>query len=102
MKKPTLLIVNDDGYSAPGIRELYDSIQNIGDVFVVAPATQKSGTSVAFTLFSSVKVEAIDSFTKDQAWKVGGTPADCVKVALSHLKIFMLMRTQRQKHQLSI
>ena len=86
MKKPTILIVNDDGFDAPGIKELYASVKDIGDVYVVAPSSQRSGASVGFTFGRPLTVEKAEGYDT-HAWKVDGTPADCVKVALSILKI---------------
>jgi len=86
MKKPVLLIVNDDGYNAPGIKELYDAVKDIGEVYVVAPATEQSGKALGFTFTHPLEVLPAEGF-ETPAWKVSGTPADCVKIALSVLNI---------------
>lgn len=86
MKKPVLLLVNDDGYDAPGIKELYDAVQGLGEVYVVAPAMQQSGTALGFTFTRPLEVSEAEGYEKN-AWKVNGTPADCVKIALSVLNI---------------
>ncbi len=86
MKPPTILLVNDDGYDAPGIQELYQAVESIGDVHVVAPATQQSGTALGFTFTRPLEISKAEGYKKN-AWKVSGTPADCVKVAVSVLGI---------------
>lgn len=86
MKKPTILIVNDDGFDSHGIQELYASVKDLGTVYVVAPSSQRSGASIGFTFGKPLTVEKAEGFDT-HAWKVDGTPADCVKVALSILKI---------------
>lgn len=85
--KPTILLVNDDGFDAPGIKELYDAVKDEFSVFVVAPATQQSGKSLGFTFDRPLSVKPVDGFDDRRAWKVNGTPADCVKMAKSVLKL---------------
>lgn len=76
-----ILISNDDGYQAPGIVALYDALQSIADVEVVAPEHNNSAKSNALTLHSPLTVrEASNGFRY-----VNGTPADCVHIALTGL-----------------
>ena len=78
----TILIVNDDGIDAPGIRHLYDATHNLGDVWVVAPATEKSGVSHAFTFRFPLRADHAGWVTDRQGWGVHGTPVDAVKLAI--------------------
>ena len=78
-----ILIVNDDGIKAPGIRKLAELSMQLGEVWVVAPKSQCSAMSQRITLFEDIEVTP-ECYDVDgvRAYSVGGTPADCVKVAL--------------------
>lgn len=77
-----ILLANDDGVDAPGIRILEKVAEQFADeVWVVAPATDKSGVSNSISLRESVRVEARGV----RKFAVHGTPADCVAVAVRHL-----------------
>lgn len=82
-----ILIVNDDSISAPGIAVLAKAAEQIGEVTVVAPAEQCSALSQKLTLRETLSVEQVHDFPVPvkSAWKVGGTPVDCVKVALDYI-----------------
>ena len=76
-----ILISNDDGYQAPGIVALYEALQDLADVEVVAPEQNNSAKSNALTLHSPLTVhQAANGFRY-----LNGTPADCVHVALTGL-----------------
>jgi 5'-nucleotidase len=76
-----ILLSNDDGYRAPGIVALYEAIQDLGQVEVVAPEHNNSAKSNALTLHSPLYVhQAANGFRY-----VNGTPADCVHVSLTGL-----------------
>lgn len=77
------LITNDDGIDAEGLQSLYRAIAPIGSVAVVAPDTVRSCCSHAVTTAESLEVHKVDACS----WKVSGTPADCVRVAIKYLKI---------------
>ena len=81
-----ILIVNDDGIKAPGIRKLAELSMQLGEVWVVAPKSQCSAMSQRITLFEDIEVTP-ECYDVDgvRAYSVGGTPADCVKVALEFL-----------------
>lgn len=81
-----ILIVNDDGIKAPGIRKLSELSMQLGEVWVVAPKSQCSAMSQRITLFEDIEVTP-ECYDVDgvRAYSVGGTPADCVKVALEFL-----------------
>ena len=88
MKPLNILISNDDGVFAEGIRALAKSAQKRGHkVTVVCPDQERSATGHGLTLQSPLRVERADElFGEDvKAWGCSGTPADCVKLALSEL-----------------
>lgn len=82
-----ILITNDDSISAPGIHALARAASRLGDVWVAAPAEQCSAMSQKLTLRESLTVEQAEDFPVPVkgAWRVGGTPVDCVKVALDYI-----------------
>ena len=84
-----ILVVNDDGIRAPGIEALASVAAQLGETYVVAPAEQCSGMSQKLTLFDDMALRRADfPVPVAGAWSLGGTPADCVKVALEHLLDF--------------
>ncbi|WP_128331972.1 5'/3'-nucleotidase SurE [Apibacter sp. HY039] len=86
MKKPLILVTNDDGITAPGIRELIDIMNGIGEVYVVAPDKPQSGMGHAVTIHSTLRVEKIIIDKGPQKeWACSGTPVDCVKLAMDQL-----------------
>jgi len=75
-----VLVSNDDGVDAPGIRALAAGLREAGhEVLIVAPDRDRSGASNSLTLDAPVRVMRID----ESAWKVYGTPTDCVHVAIT-------------------
>lgn len=83
MKKPTILVTNDDGITAPGIRTLVDVARKIGRVVVVAPDSPQSGKGHALTLEDPIRLKKSDIFEGIEAYECSGTPVDCVKLAKS-------------------
>lgn len=84
-KRPLILITNDDGYFAPGLKALIETVSSMGDLLIIAPETGASGMSHAITIknpLRATKLEAEDGFT---FYKINGTPADCVKLGLNQL-----------------
>lgn len=80
-----ILLVNDDGFDAVGIKELRKVVENYGEVYTVAPHTGVSGAGCGLTTFKPYKVHKVD----DKNFRVEGTPVDCVIFAVSHFgKIF--------------
>ncbi|GAA3609159.1 5'/3'-nucleotidase SurE [Flavivirga amylovorans] len=85
-EKPLILITNDDGISAPGIRSLISIMNSIGEVVVVAPDSPQSGMGHAITLDSTLYAERIYMDNGPQIeYSCSGTPADCVKLAIREL-----------------
>lgn len=81
-KKPNILITNDDGIHAPGIRFLWKALKDIGNLYIVAPASEKSGVGLGMTLRDPIMIHKVDWEDNTPAWKVSGTPGDCVRMAL--------------------
>jgi 5'-nucleotidase len=83
-----ILVVNDDGYQAEGIKLLAESLKDYGKIFVMSPETQQSGASHCITLHTYVRIHERNNFGEDiKAWSIEGTPADCVIYALKYLKL---------------
>jgi 5'-nucleotidase len=81
-----ILLTNDDGIYAPGLRALRPELQKLGDVIVVAPAAEQSAVGHSVTLTTPLVVqEVLDEQGKPLGWAVEGRPADCVKLALREL-----------------
>lgn len=76
-----ILITNDDGVHAPGIRALAECLPELGRVVVVAPASEKSAVSHGLTLQSPLRIQQLE---KDR-YAVDGTPADCILVAMNKI-----------------
>ena len=88
MKRNKILLTNDDGIGAMGLFHLYQSLKGIADLIIAAPDREQSGTGVGITVKGPLRVEQVSSFSKVSAWKIGGTPADCVKLAVTTLMDF--------------
>jgi 5'-nucleotidase len=81
-----ILLTNDDGVYAPGLRALRKELLQLGDVTVVAPASEQSGVGHSITLLTPLLVqEVMDEDGRFLGWAVEGRPADCVKLALLEL-----------------
>jgi 5'-nucleotidase len=81
-----VLLTNDDGIYAPGLRALRNELMKIAEVTVVAPATEQSAVGHSITLLTPLLVqEVFDEQNRFLGWAVEGRPADCVKLALQEL-----------------
>ena len=82
-----ILVVNDDSIHAPGIALLAKAAMELGEVTVVAPANQCSATSQRITIRGDMRVDEVQDFPVPvkAAYKVDGTPADCLKIAMQYL-----------------
>jgi 5'-nucleotidase len=81
-----ILLTNDDGIYAPGLRALRSELSKLGDVIVVAPATEQSAVGHSITLLTPLVVqEVLDENNQPMGWAIEGKPADCVKLALLEL-----------------
>ena len=81
-----ILLTNDDGVYAPGLRALRSELQKLGNVIVVAPATEQSAAGHSVTITAPLVVqEVLDEANRPMGWAVEGRPADCVKLAVREL-----------------
>ncbi|QBG46305.1 5'/3'-nucleotidase SurE [Verrucomicrobia bacterium S94] len=80
-----ILLCNDDGIHAPGILSLHNALKNTGTLHVVAPDTERSATGHAITIFDPIRTIPVEKNGCHFGIAVDGTPADCVKLAVSFL-----------------
>ncbi len=86
MKKPIILVTNDDGIYAPGISNLIDFVANLGEVYVVAPDKAQSGMGHAVTINATLHCQEVNIHQNvKKQWSCSGTPVDCVKIAIDKL-----------------
>jgi len=83
--RPLILITNDDGDNAKGIRELTALMQSIGDVIVMAPDGPRSAQSNAITVTHPIRFRLIEEQPGLMRYSCNGTPTDCVKLALNEV-----------------
>lgn len=81
MNRPLILISNDDGVDAEGIKSLASALGDLAEVWVVAPDGERSATSQSLSLHTPLRVTELGH----QRYSVDGTPADCVYLALNQL-----------------
>jgi 5'-nucleotidase len=81
LNRPHILLTNDDGYSAEGLRVLAEALDDLAAVSIVAPSMERSGAAQSLTLRQPIVVHP----KREQHWAVDGTPADAVIVALHRL-----------------
>ena len=81
-EQPVILITNDDGVTAPGIKALVDAVKDLGKVVRVAPDQPQSGMGHAITIGHPLRLHKVDLFDGVEAWQCSGTPVDCVKLAV--------------------
>jgi len=81
-KKPVILITNDDGITAPGIKNLIEAVKDLGKVVVVAPDKPQSGMGHAITIGIPLRLHKVNLFEGIEAYQCTGTPVDCVKLAV--------------------
>ncbi|WP_348677317.1 5'/3'-nucleotidase SurE [Flavobacterium coralii] len=85
-KKPLILVTNDDGISAPGIRALISVMKTIGDVVVVAPDSPQSATGHAITINNTLFINKVNIDPDiEQEYSCSGTPVDSVKFAVHEI-----------------
>ena len=85
MKKPLILISNDDGYQAKGINSLVDMLSDMADIVVCAPEGPCSGFACAFSATTPLTLHQREKREGVEIWSSNGTPVDCVKIALSEI-----------------
>ena len=79
-KRPVILVTNDDGYTAPGIRKLIEVARTIGKVIVVAGEKSMSGQGHAITISTPLRIKTICHETDYEEYVTNGTPVDCIKL----------------------
>ena len=77
-----ILLTNDDGIYAEGIKMLYLALSDLGEITVVAPDTERSAVGHAITLSDPLRVKNVNRGGKFFGYAITGTPADCVKIAI--------------------
>ncbi|MDP7513093.1 MAG: 5'/3'-nucleotidase SurE, partial [Candidatus Marinimicrobia bacterium] len=85
MSKKNILVTNDDGIYAPGIKALWEAMSELGHVTVVAPNREQSAVGHAITLSDPLRVDEINRSNGFKGFSVDGTPSDCVKIATQAL-----------------
>lgn len=83
--RPLILISNDDGYLAPGVRRLIDYLAPLGDIVAVCPDGPRSGQSMAITVDKILRATPLPDYNGAKMYKVNGTPVDCLKLAMHAL-----------------
>lgn len=84
-EEPVILVTNDDGITAPGIRNLVEAVKDLGKVIVVAPDKPQSGMGHAITIGQPLRLHTVSIFDGIEAWQCSGTPVDCVKLAVDKI-----------------
>jgi len=77
-----ILLTNDDGINSPGLHALYDQLQRLGQVKLVAPAVEQSGVGLSITYLHPLQVREERKNNEHYGWAVHGSPADCVKMGV--------------------
>lgn len=84
-EEPVILVTNDDGITAPGIRNLVEAVKDLGKIVVVAPDKPQSGMGHAITIGQPLRLHQVQSFGDIEAYQCTGTPVDCVKLAVDKI-----------------
>lgn len=85
MSRPLILVTNDDGIDARGVKALIDFISDFGDIVCVCPDAPRSGQSMAITVNDALRVTRMDDYNGARMYKTNGTPVDCVKLAVHNI-----------------
>ncbi len=80
-----ILLVNDDGIHAPGLRYLWEALKDRAHITIVAPATEHSGAGSSISIYKPLQLQRVTWMDDTPAYSLSGTPADCVKIALSEV-----------------
>ncbi len=83
--RPAILVTNDDGYEAGGIKALTESLRGLGRIVVCAPDSPRSGFSASFTCTRPINLLSVSDDGEVAVFSCNGTPVDCVKIALHRL-----------------
>jgi 5'-nucleotidase len=85
MRKPRILLTNDDGIEAPGLTALQKALSSVAEVTVVAPEDEQSGSAHSLTVEDPLRLSPVKRGGKLFGYSLNGTPADCVKLAVKAL-----------------
>lgn len=85
MKKPLILVTNDDSISAPGILHLSSIAKLYGEIVVIAPDKPQSGAGHAITIHSTIRAQKTNLHKTEIEYACSGTPVDCVKLAVNQV-----------------
>src|SRR5512138_1822041 len=80
-----ILVSNDDGVEAPGLRALAEALLELGDVTVCAPDREQSATSRSISLHRPLRIEKLPAWGGIERWAVDGTPTDAVYIGVNHV-----------------
>jgi 5'-nucleotidase len=83
--KPQILLTNDDGIFAHGLKQLWNVLDKWASITIVAPSGQRSGCGTSLTFHKPIQLQKFNCFNNTEAWSVCGTPVDCVNIALNSL-----------------
>ena len=83
--KPKILLVNDDGIHAPGLKHLWEVMKDIADLVIVAPSSERSGAGTSISMHIPLHLTPVSWPNETPAYSLSGTPADCVKMALAEV-----------------
>jgi len=81
--QPRILLTNDDGIEAPGLKCLWEALADVAELLIVAPSTEKSAVGLSITIRKPLQIQNVPWEKETSAWRVNGTPADCVRLGLS-------------------
>ncbi|MFC1555428.1 5'/3'-nucleotidase SurE [candidate division KSB1 bacterium] len=84
-KHPRILLTNDDGIQAEGLKALYDIVSDLGECKIVAPIGQCSASGHGITIHKPIRVFESNHGYQGFGWALNGTPADCVKFAVKKI-----------------
>jgi 5'-nucleotidase len=88
-KKLKILVTNDDGIEAPGLKALWEALVDVADLYILAPSSEKSGVGLGITIRDPIHIQEVAWERGTKAWKVSGTPADCVRMGMSVILDFL-------------
>lgn len=81
-ERPIILMSNDDGITAPGLKYMIEAMKDMGEIIVVAPDGPRSGQASAITVDAPLRIVRKPDYMGAQMWAVSGTPVDCVKLGM--------------------
>ncbi len=84
-EKPIILVTNDDGVTAPGLRALVTAMSELGEVVIVAPDSPQSGMGHAITINNLLRLDQLREHENHKWYQCSGTPVDCVKIAIDKI-----------------